>query len=113
MFKNCAERYGFIGLGQRAVIHGLIRQAIRMVIPFAGNVMNRESVQLSSQLAGAFKQRLQIGALDAIPALHLFYNQFGVAIYLQAFLLLLYSVFQGSEQSPVFGHIICGNSDKF
>ncbi len=56
---------------ERAGIEREIGQGVRFAIAFAANVLDDEIFELAREFRGAFVERLEIGALYLVAALHL------------------------------------------
>src|SRR5262249_29652420 len=79
---------------------------IRMAVLLTSNMVKRYRFEAVTEFLGLFVQRLQILVLDLVDALHLFDQQFTVAIDDESWLAKFCSPLQRPDQRRILGDII-------
>jgi len=73
---------------------------------FAESVADGKPFQLGDQLFGATVEILKRGILDLVDSFDLADQQLGIADQLESFGAMLDGVFEGGDQSLIFGEIV-------
>ena len=96
-----------------AFVHGEIRQAVGVLVLTSEYVIDAEGLQFCDMAFGLVVERAQVGAFDAVLALHLLDHELGVSDDAQLGVAPGEGEFEGGQQAGVFSEVVGLNAEEF
>ena len=95
-----------------ATVHGLVGEAVGVLVFVAESVGNFELFEVGDALAGFFPKGTEVGGVDLIFALDLFDHQLGVGDDFEGGVAVFEGPGQDAEEAGVFGEVVGFEAEK-